>query len=48
MSIQYRLAKAYLEKLYNQGLISFDDMEALGQDMKKTFDKPGTEQNKIA
>lgn len=48
MSIQYRLAKAYLEKLYNQGLISFEDMEALGRDMKKTYDRPETEQNKIA
>lgn len=40
MNIQYQLAKAYLDKLYRQGLITFGEMEQIDREMRRCYDRP--------
>lgn len=37
MSIQSRLAQAYLEKLYQQGLITLNDKQELGEEARRRW-----------
>lgn len=46
MSIEYRLAKVYLEKLYQKNLITLRDMEELDREMFRTYEVAIT--NKVA
>lgn len=49
MSIEYRLAKVYLEKFYQQGLITLADKEALDEEMRRLYGAPqNTRINRIA
>lgn len=40
MTIQYALAKAYLDKLYRQSLITYAEHEQLEGEMRRVYDKP--------
>lgn len=49
MSVEYQLAKVYLEKLYRLGLLTYAEMEQLDKEMYRLYGMPqGSRINKIA